>query len=197
MSIISARTEFLFSDEKEPHRARTREILRKYPEIRKLIGKKNPFSFLITVAAVGAQLGLAFLAIDQPWYFVVPVAYFIGTMLNHTFIALIHDASHNLIFKTKWLNNLAAIIANAAMFIPSAVSFKKYHMKHHSFQGIYELDADFPSQWEAKAIGNSWYRKVFLVSCLSSYSVGSYCQSKRSRFHGWLGSTKLAGGVCS
>ncbi len=38
---------------------------------------------------------------------------------------------------------------------PSSVSFQKYHIKHHSFQGVEELDADMPFHWEAKLIDNS------------------------------------------
>ncbi len=155
-----ARTEFLFDKEKEPHRARTKEILKKYPEIRKLIGKKNPYSFLVILLAVSAQFGGAYLSSNLAWYFVVPLAYFVGTIINHTFIALVHDASHNLIFKNKPLNNLAGILVNSPMVVPSYVSFKKYHMKHHAFQGVYELDADFPSRWEAKWVRNIWYRKI-------------------------------------
>ena len=37
-----ARTEFLFDKHQEPHLARTAEILKKHPEMRKFIGKKTP-----------------------------------------------------------------------------------------------------------------------------------------------------------
>ena len=33
-------------------------------------------------------------------------------------------------------------------------------MKHHAFQGVYDLDADLPSYWEAKLIGNSTIGKA-------------------------------------
>lgn len=41
------------------------------------------------------------------------------------------------------------------MVFPTAVSFTKYHLKHHAFQGVEELDADMPYRWEAKLINNS------------------------------------------
>jgi sphingolipid 4-desaturase/C4-monooxygenase len=46
-------------------------------------------------------------------------------------------------------------LANLPLFTPGAVSFQKYHLKHHAFQGVYELDADVPSRWEARLIGRS------------------------------------------
>lgn len=49
---------------------------------------------------------------------------------------------------------LAAIVANLPQFFPSAVSFKRYHLKHHSFQGVHELDADLPGYFEARLINN-------------------------------------------
>ncbi len=73
---------------------------------------------------------------------------------------LIHECAHNLLFKRPAWNTLAGILANVPSVIPSSVSFKRYHLKHHSFQGVYELDADIPSVWEAKLIGNSAFRKA-------------------------------------
>ena len=43
---------------------------------------------------------------------------------------------------------------------PSSVTFERYHIKHHSFQGIHELDADLPNYWEAKLINNYFIGKV-------------------------------------
>jgi len=34
------------------------------------------------------------------------------------------------------------------------------HIKHHSFQGIHELDADLPNRWEARLINNYFIGKV-------------------------------------
>ncbi len=45
--------------------------------------------------------------------------------------------------------------------VPSSVSFRSYHLKHHSFQGNYYLDADLASMWEAKLIGSTFLGKIF------------------------------------
>jgi sphingolipid delta-4 desaturase len=52
------------------------------------------------------------------------------------------------------------MFANLPHIVPGAISFEKYHLKHHSFQGIYELDADLPNKWEAKLINNSFLGKA-------------------------------------
>jgi sphingolipid delta-4 desaturase len=83
------------------------------------------------------------------------VAYLVGAVIDHGLFVLIHECAHNLLFRKSAYNTLAGILANVPSLIPSSVSFKRYHLKHHSFQGVYELDADIPSVWEARLIGNS------------------------------------------
>jgi sphingolipid delta-4 desaturase len=50
--------------------------------------------------------------------------------------------------------------ANMPQIFPSSISFERYHIKHHSFQGVHELDADLPNRWEAKLINNSFLGKA-------------------------------------
>ncbi|RME89151.1 MAG: fatty acid desaturase [Candidatus Hydrogenedentota bacterium] len=156
-------TDFYHAQGPEPHRARTKEIMEKHPEIRQLLGKRNPWSFLLIVIGVSLQFTIAYFIGKQPWWVAILAAFFVGTIINHMFIALVHDASHNLIFKSRIANSLAGVLVNTPMFIPSFVSFQKYHMKHHAFQGIYELDADMPSKWEAKLVKNRWYMKLLWI----------------------------------
>jgi len=152
-------TDFNWSEDSEPHRKRTREIIRKHPEIRELIGR-NPYTFLVIMLCVGVQLGLAFLLRDQSWWWVFPAAYLIGAFACHTLFVCIHECAHNLLFKNRTLNTLSGILANLPLVFPSSVSFQKYHIKHHSFQGVMELDADMPYKWEAKLINNSSFGKA-------------------------------------
>ncbi|MBN8221726.1 MAG: fatty acid desaturase [Spirochaetes bacterium] len=182
-----ARTEFLFDKNQEPHLARTKEILAKHPEMRKFIGKKNPWSFLVILLSVSVQLGMAWFMRDKPLYIVIPAAWLFGTLVNHCFIGLVHDASHGLIFRGKFWNDLAGLIVNSPMLIPSYVSFKKYHMKHHAFQGVYELDADLPAKWEVKAVKNIWYRKmIWLAFFPLIQSVRTARVREVAFFDGWV-----------
>jgi sphingolipid delta-4 desaturase len=52
------------------------------------------------------------------------------------------------------------MIANIPLIFPSSVSFETYHLKHHSFQGVHELDGDLPNYWEAKLINHYFIGKV-------------------------------------
>ncbi|XZF16379.1 fatty acid desaturase [Chitinophagaceae bacterium MMS25-I14] len=146
--------QFRWSDEVEPHKKRTKEIIRNHPEIRELIGR-NPYTLLVILLCVGVQFGLAWWLRDASWWLVVLMAYAIGAFACHTLFVCIHECAHNLLFKNRVLNTLSGILANLPLVFPSSVSFQKYHIKHHSYQGVEELDADMPFRWEAKLIDNS------------------------------------------
>lgn len=149
---------FLFSQEIEPHKKRTKEILSVHPEVKQYIGK-NPYTFLIIVLVVSLQLTIAYLLRNQPWWAALITAYVVGAFANHNLYVCIHEATHNLVFQNRTANIFAAITADLVNVAPGAISFKTYHMKHHSFQGNYDLDADLASKWEAKLIGHSFIGK--------------------------------------
>jgi sphingolipid delta-4 desaturase len=146
--------DFRHSDLPEPHRSRTKAILRDHPEVRGLFGN-NPWSAAVIACVVTLQFTLAYLLRDQPWWAVVAAAWCVGAFCNHAMYVMIHDAAHSLIFRRRAFNELAAIVADCPNIIPAAMSFRSYHLKHHAHQGVYEVDADLPSRWEAVAIGNS------------------------------------------
>ncbi|NWF51072.1 MAG: fatty acid desaturase [Ignavibacteriaceae bacterium] len=151
--------QFQFSDQPEPHRARTKEIIKNHPEIRNLIDR-TPASFLLILLVVGAQITISYLLKDQSWWLVLLTAYLVGAFANHSLFVLIHEAAHNLIFRQRTMNILSGIIADIPNVLPSSVSFRSYHLKHHSFQGNYYLDADLASKWEARLIGDTFLGKA-------------------------------------
>ena len=150
---------FRWSMESEPHKPRTKEIIHKHPEIRSLIGR-NPWTFGVILLCVGSQITLSWFLRDASWWVIFLVAYLGGAFVSHTLFVCIHEAAHNLIFKKSIFNKIAAITANLPTVFPSAISFQKYHLKHHSYQGVEELDADMPYRWEAKLINNSGFGKA-------------------------------------
>ncbi|MDE1191874.1 MAG: fatty acid desaturase [Arachidicoccus sp.] len=156
---MSHKQKFSWSEECEPHKLRTKKIISEHPEIRELIGR-NPYTLLIILLCVGLQTALAYYLRDSYWWLVFVLAYFVGAFACHTLFVCIHECSHNLLFKKRWLNTAASFIANLPLLFASAASFKKYHLKHHAFQGIEALDADMPSYWEAKLVGNSTVKKA-------------------------------------
>ncbi|UCG76571.1 MAG: fatty acid desaturase [Gemmatimonadota bacterium] len=161
---------FAYSAEPEPHKTRTQAILRQHPEVRKLIGR-NPFSFPAIVALVALQLVAAWWVVGKPWWVVLLLAYTVGAVANHALFVQIHECSHNLIFKKRVWNTLAGILANIPSVFPTSVSFQRYHLKHHSYQGVYELDADIPSEWEARLVGNSAIRKALWLALFPVFAA--------------------------
>ena len=152
-------TDFVYSTQPEPHRIRTKNILKEHPEIRNLIGR-NPVTILAIIGLVAFQVVMAIVVRDLSWWWVVGAAYLLGAFADHSLFVMIHECAHNLLFKKKAWNTLAGIFSNLPQLFPSSVSFQRYHIKHHSFQGIHELDADLPDLWEAKLINNSTFGKA-------------------------------------
>lgn len=150
---MSKKNSFIWSAESEPHKKRTKLIIKEHPEIRQLIGR-NPYTFLIISGCVLLQMSLAWVLKDASWWWILLAAYCVGAFACHTLYVCIHECSHNLVFKKKELNILSSIFANLPLIFPSAVSFQKYHMKHHTYQGVEAMDADMPFRWEAKLINN-------------------------------------------
>ena len=146
--------DFLHSPHPPPHRERTQRILAAHPEVRRFIGI-NPASLGIIAFGVALQLALAFLLKSQSWWLVVGTAMFAGAFASHALWVMIHECTHNLLFQDSRWNTVAGIFANLPHVLPSAVSFQRYHLKHHAYQGVYELDADLPNRWEARLIGHS------------------------------------------
>jgi len=157
--MLKREKEFRYSDKPEPHKERTREILRTHPEVRKFIGR-NPNSIYFIIVVVALQITIAVLLSGQEWWLALIIAYLVGAFANHSLFVLIHESCHNLIFKSRTANKIAGIICDLPMSIPTCISFRSYHLKHHSFQGNYYLDADLASKWEAKLIGNTFIGKA-------------------------------------
>jgi sphingolipid 4-desaturase/C4-monooxygenase len=157
---------FYHSSSGQPHPNRRREILKRHPEIRGLMGK-NPATFFILIAVLGVQAGLAYwlgrLGTGSGLWMTVLViclfAYSVGAFANHCLDVIIHEACHGLIFKDRRLNRMAAMMADLPNLIPASMGFFVYHMKHHAHQGDYDLDADLASRWEAAWVGDSSFRK--------------------------------------
>ncbi len=152
--------DFIYSKAPEPHIGRTKEILRKYPEIKELMGR-NPNTIWYIVGVVSLQLVVAFLVKDLAWYWVLVTAWCVGAFANHALFVLIHECTHNMVFQSKLANIWAGILCDLPNAFPSSAGFRKYHLKHHAFQGHYEIDADIPSRWEARLIGNTIVGKAF------------------------------------
>jgi sphingolipid delta-4 desaturase len=179
-------TDFVHSDQCEPHRSRTKEILKLHPGIRNLIGK-NPGTIFVIIGLVSFQVILAGLVSAQAWWIVIVAAYLLGAFADHALFVMIHECAHRLLFRKQGANRLAGILANIPQLFPSSVSFERYHIKHHSFQGVYELDGDLPNHWEAKLINNSFPGKVIWLLLYPFFQLFRISRLKEIRpFDKWI-----------
>ncbi len=178
--------DFVYSNSSEPHRIRTKQILKQHPDVRKLIGK-NPTTFLFIVLLVGLQVSGAWFLADKSWWLIFGVAYFVGAFIDHALFVMIHECAHRLLFKSQVANRLAGIFANIPQVFPSSVSFERYHIKHHSFQGVHELDADLPNRWEARLINNYFIGKVIWFLFYPLFQAFRVSRLKEIKpFDGWI-----------
>lgn len=146
----------------ETHSARAKAILKSHPEIRGLIGR-NPWTAAITAAYVGAQLAVALgfgLIGLSYWWLALIVAYGFGAFLNHALYVVIHDATHNLIFRSRLANRLVLLLADVPQVLPGGMGFRACHLAHHSHLGEMDGDTDIPHEWEARLVGHSTWRKA-------------------------------------
>ena len=148
-----------------PHRERAQQILAAHPDVRGLF-ERDRWSALWTVLLVALQvaIGIGLVVLDAPWWAIIIVAYAFGAFANHALFVLIHDYTHNRVFKTANANKLGSIFANIAIVFPAAIGFRNHHLLHHKYLGIPGLDADVPTPNEARWVGNSWWRKTFWLS---------------------------------
>jgi sphingolipid delta-4 desaturase len=161
----SAHAAFTQSDTPLPHRQRAKQILAAHPGVRELFERDQwsvLWTFLLVALQVAMGIGLAFF--DAPWWVIVITAYVFGAFANHALFVLIHEYTHNVVFRKATANRLGAIFANIAIVFPASMGFRNYHLLHHKYLGIPGLDADLPTPSEARLVGNSWWRKALWLS---------------------------------
>mmetsp|Transcript_1975 Transcript_1975/g.4877 ORF Transcript_1975/g.4877 Transcript_1975/m.4877 type:complete len:339 (-) Transcript_1975:249-1265(-) len=164
MGATTSRTEFDRVGTDEPHKSRRSEILKKYPQIKELYGPDIRI-LPVVLGLVTAQVSMAVYAATalhaEPWKFVL-LAYSLGGLLTHWMSLGNHELSHNLCFKKTLYNELLGMLANCAQGLPSAVTFKRYHLEHHYSQGVDIIDVDVPTDFEGRFF-NTTAKKVLWV----------------------------------
>lgn len=154
--------DFEWHENDEPHATRRKQILAKHPEIRELF-KPEPLTCPIVLTLVSIQIAMCYFLSQAGWAAFFLGAYFVGGTINHTLNMAIHELSHNLCFETVWMNRLLGLIASLPSGIPSSNSFRRYHMKHHQYQGVDGIDVDIPSVNEVNWFRNRPERKIFFI----------------------------------
>ncbi|CAH1407632.1 unnamed protein product [Nezara viridula] len=159
-----SRTDFEWVYTEEPHASRRKEILAKYPQIKKLFGYDPKFKWIVTVM-VFTQFLMFYLLKDLPFWIVFLAAYCFGGVINHSLMLAIHEIAHNLAFghARPMANRILGIFANLPIGLPFSVTFKYYHLEHHRYQGDEKLDTDIPTYFEAKLFCTTFGKFVWLL----------------------------------
>jgi sphingolipid delta-4 desaturase len=150
---------YLFTELPDPHIGRAKKIIAAHPEVRNLFGN-TPSSFIYISGIVCFQIVLAVLATRTSWWLGFLIAYFVGAVADHALFVMIHDCTHNLVFKRTISNRMAMIFANLPIVFPCAIAFRNHHLNHHRHQGDLSTDADLAGPLEAGAVGSSPTRKT-------------------------------------
>lgn len=117
------------------------------------------------------QLGTATVLYDSGWLKILLAAYFFGSFLNHNLFLAIHELSHNLAFSTPAYNRWLGIFANLPIGVPMSVTFQKYHLEHHRYQGVDGMDMDVPSKLEACLVRNALTKSIWVIFQLFFYAL--------------------------
>jgi sphingolipid delta-4 desaturase len=172
---------FLPASTEDPHRARARRLLAAHPELRELVGN-TPSTALWIAAVVSLQVGTAVALQGHPWWTIMIAAYALGALLSLCLWTLIHECSHDLVFKGSRANRWLSIFAGLPHVLPSATTFRKYHLLHHRHHGDAILDGDIPSDWEGRWVGSSPYRKALWLFFFSAVQCSRIGRMKSVKF---------------
>jgi sphingolipid 4-desaturase/C4-monooxygenase len=116
------------------------------------------------VIMVVIQMSMAYTVKNMSWMEIVIIAYIVGGTINHSLSLGLHEVAHNLAFGAHrpLLNRMIGFFANLPLGVPASITFKKYHLDHHKYQGDELMDTDLPTKIEA-LLFSSPFGKFFFV----------------------------------
>ncbi|RWS09091.1 sphingolipid delta(4)-desaturase DES1-like protein [Dinothrombium tinctorium] len=168
-----SRQDFEWVGSDEPHATRRKLILEKHPEIKSLMCVDPRFKWIVlTLVAVQLLTFIAVSHIDSKLILFL-LAYCLTGVINHSLSLAVHEIAHGQAFGQSRVlaNKLFGMIANLPIGLPMSVSFKKYHLEHHRYQGDDVIDTDIPSRFEAKVFTTTFTKLIWVILQPFFYSL--------------------------
>ena len=125
----------------------------------------HQFKYVVTTVVLFQFLMICLISTFNPtWGLLTLLTYVISGTVNHALLLAIHETAHNMAFgHTKPMyNKIFSMFVNIPIGVPMAVSFKKYHMEHHKYQGHEHLDTDIPTAIEAELFTNTLGKAIWM-----------------------------------
>ena len=166
---MSSNSDFVWSEDREPHYLRRKSILKEYPEVKELFGIDKSLKYKALFLTI-LQLAISVYLPENIWVFILAVL-LVGTTIVHILVLAVHEITHDLAFKNKALNNWLAFIVNFPLLFPFAMSFKAYHAEHHWSQGKHQVDTDIPSIFEARLFQGLLGKLFWLIFQIPFYAI--------------------------
>jgi sphingolipid delta-4 desaturase len=167
-----ARDDFIWEYTDEPHATRRREILAKYPQMKKLFGYdwRIALQFGLTVFV---QIFMAYMVRNSSWTELLILTYVVSGTLNHSLSVGLHEISHNLAFgpHRPVANRLLGFFANLPMGVPAFITFKRYHRDHHKYLAVDGWDPDLPTRVEARLFSSTFGKLIYVFLLPLLYSL--------------------------
>jgi len=161
---------FYWSDEREPHFNRRKDILVKHPEVKSLFGTDKGLKYKALGLVLFQLISAPFIS-ELAWYYYLPIAYVFGASVSHTIFLAIHEISHDLAFEKRLYNNWLALVTNIPILFPYAISFRTYHLKHHWEQGHETNDTDLPTLGEQKTFRGKFGKLIWAINQILFYAL--------------------------
>lgn len=152
----------------DPHPKRRQTILNNHPQVTWLYHTLGWKSKWIGVFMVAVQLVAAYgfgRVWNCNWLVMVLTAFAIGGSMIHIAGVLMHEACHELVGTGPFANKLWGLFLNIPIPVPIALSFRRYHLEHHTYQGVEGKDPDLPIPLELPLIRGSTWKKFIWMSC--------------------------------
>lgn len=211
---ISEQPAFYWEFNEEPHISRRLKVSSTHPQVKSLFGYDPTLKYKILLASLAQLLSLHLLH-SAPLPQRLFCCYTLSGSLSHMLSMAVHEISHNLGAKKLFHNRILALAASLFLGIPVAMSFKRYHMEHHRYQGEDEVDVDVPTCFEGWFFRGRLRKALWVAMQPVFYTLRPLVVSPKAPtywefvdyvttflfdavivwFYGWSGLAYLLGGV--